>query len=353
MTTDAAPHLAEEDNTTTTLGTPALGSSTSFSPYMSWIRAQLLRGRQWRTYEPRDYLIEGATLEWIYESGLFRPDEYESLQAYCMPLLASIWCLGEDPEVIDLVVRGMALVSALDDKINELGRPLSAYKAACAQVLRTGELPADADLYHRACLDLRRHMVGMGAEPVIPELAASLDTFMTAVEKEERWRAGGVLPTIGQYLANRQATIGAFPTMVLLRLKPGVLEPGRPVSTGLEQLRWLVCRLISVENDLLSAHKEEREGTSHTFFEVIKQTYGIDTPHAVLCALSIGAALRDQHDQLLAAVLGDPAESASARRYAEIIGTWVDGQTDYELSAPRYGMADFLQQTPDLRFPHP
>ena len=353
MTTDAAPRPAGEDNTTTTLGTPAIGSSTSFSPYMSWIQAQLLRGRQWRTYEPKDYLIEGATLDWIYESGLFRPDEYESLQAYAMPLLAGIWSQGEDPEVIDLVVRGMALVSALDDKINELGRPLSAYQEACAQVLRTGDLPVDADLYHRACLDLRRHMIGMGAEAVIPELADSLDTFMAAVEREERWRAGGVMPTIGQFLANRQETIGAFPSMVLMRLKPGVLAPGEPVSTGLEQLRWVVCRLISVENDLLSAHKEEREGTDHTFFEVIKQTYGIDTPQAVLCALAIGAALRDQHNQLLAAVLKDPDESAGARRYAEIIGTWVDGQTDYELSAPRYGMADFLQQTPDLRFPHP
>lgn len=55
-----------------------------------------------------------------------------------------------------------------------------------------------------------------------------------------------------------------------------------------------------MENDLLSSHKEEREGTTHTFFEVIKQTYGTDTPHAVLCALAIGAALRDQHDQFLA-----------------------------------------------------
>ena len=345
--------LMDQDITATTLGTPAIGASTSFSPYMPWIRAQLLRGRQWRTYEPKDFLIAGPTLDWIYESGLFRPEEYDSLQAYSMPMLASIWSVGQDPEVIDLIVRGMALVSALDDKINELGRPLSAYKTACAQILRTGELPADADLYHRACHDLRQHMVRMGAEPVIPELADSVDAFMAAVEREERWRACGTMPTIAEYLANRQATIGAFPSMILIRLKPGVLGPGRPVSASLDQLRWLVCRLISVENDLLSSHKEEREGTTHTFFEVIKQTYGIDTPHAVLCALAIGAALRDQHDQLLAAVLNDPAEPVGARRYAEIIGTWVDGQTDYELSAPRYGMADYHAEIADLQFPHP
>jgi hypothetical protein len=73
----------------------------------------------------------------------------------------------------------------------------------------------------------------------------------------------------------------------------------------------------------------------------------------VLCALAIGAALRDQRDQLLAAILNDPAEPVAARRYAEIIGTWVDGQTDYELSAPRYGMADYPGEADDLRFPHP
>jgi Terpene synthase family 2, C-terminal metal binding len=347
------PVYVDGDITTTTLGTPATGASTSFSPYMPWIRAQLLSGRQWRTYEPADFRIADATLDWVYESGLFRPEEYDSLQAYCMPMLASIWSLGQDPEVIDLIVRGMVLISALDDKINELGRPLSAYKTACAQILRTGELPADADLYHRACLDLRRHIVGIGAEPVIPELADSVDTFMAAVAREERWRASGSMPTISRYLANRQATICAFPSMVILRLKPGVLAPELPVSTSLDQLRWLVCRLISVENDLLSSHKEEREGTTHTFFEVIKQTYGIDTPHAVLCALAIGAALRQQHDQLLTAVCNDPAEPDAARRYAEIIGTWVDSQTNYELSAPRYGMTDYLGGTPDLQFPHP
>jgi hypothetical protein len=62
------------------------------------------------------------------------------------------------------------------------------------------------------------------------------------------------MPTIAQYLANRQATIGAFPSMILIRLKPGVLGPGQPVSASLDQLRWLVCRLMGESSDLRFPH---------------------------------------------------------------------------------------------------
>lgn len=330
------------DITRTRLGTPAVGATTAFSRRMPDIVAHLLRGRAWRTYEPADYLIEGDILDWSYSSGLFRPDEYASLQAYSMPMLANIWCWHSDPDVVDIIVRGMVWVSALDDKLTELGRPLTAYVTACGAALRTGELPADANLYHRAGVELREYILDVGAGRVIPDLADSIDDFMGAVQVEERWRRSGVLPTVGEYLANRQLTIGAYPSMVVLRLKPDVIAPGRPVSTALDQLCRLVNRLMGIENDLLSAHKEDRDGTGHTFFEVLKRAYGIDTEQAVVCALAIGAALRDQHDQLVAAILRDRTEPPEAQRYAEILATWVDGQTDYELSAPRYGMADFL-----------
>ncbi|MFF0484870.1 terpene synthase family protein [Streptomyces sp. NPDC004435] len=336
------PSSGLENITHTTLGTPAFGASTGLRTYMPWVLDRLLDGRAWQTFDPCDYLIEGATLEWIYEAGLFRPDEYTNLQAYCMPLLANLWCLGEDDEVIDVFVRSMAWISALDDKINELGRPLAAYTGTCGKIIRTGELPDDANLYHRAGLDLRRHLIAMGAEAVLEEFAESMDMFLSAVEREERWRSTGHLPTVAGYLRNRQATIGVFPHLPLLRLKRAMPSPGTPVSTALGQLRWTVCRLIAVENDLLSSHKEERDGTFQTLLEVIKRAYGTDTGGALACALAIGSTLRDQHDQLLRAICEDPGEPASSRRYAEAMGTWVDSQTNYELSAPRYGMADFL-----------
>jgi hypothetical protein len=309
---------------------------------MPGILTRLLAGRRWRTYDPGDYLIQGDILDWTYSSGLFRPDEHASLQAYSMPMLASIWCLHEDPVVVDLIVRSMVWLSALDDKLGELGRPLSAYATACGRALRMGEVPPDANLYHHTVLDLRDQIIAAGAEAVIPELADAIDDFMRAVQTEMRWRTSGRMPTIGQYLANRQVTIGALPSAVLLRLKPGVTAPGRAISTSLAQLRALVMRLVGVENDLVSSHKEDRDGTGTTFLRVIEQAYGIDTPRALLCGLAIDAALRDQHDQLADAILRDPAEPPDAKRYAEILATWVDGQTNYELSAPRYGMADFL-----------
>jgi hypothetical protein len=330
------------DITHTFLGTPAVGASSAFSAYMPGILTRLLHGRHWRTYDPDDYLIEGDILDWTYSSGLFRPDEYASLQAYSMPMLANIWCLHEDPVVVDLIVRSMVWISALDDKLGELGRPLSAYATACGQAMRTGEVPADANLYHHTVVDLRNQIMAAGAAAVIPELADSMDEFMRAVQTEIRWRTTGRWPTIGQYLANRQVTIGGLPSALLLRLKPGVIRPGVPISTSLAQLRWLVLRLVGVENDLVSSHKEDRDGTGNTFLRVIETAYDVDAPRAILCGLAIDAALRDQHDQLADAILHDPAEPPEAKRYAEILATWVDGQTNYELSAPRYGMADFL-----------
>jgi hypothetical protein len=52
-------------------------------------------------------------------------------------------------------------------------------------------------------------------------------------------------------------------------------------------------------------------------------------------APGVSDALRDQHDQLLEAIMNDPSEFPKARRYAELIGTFADNTLAWEFVGTR------------------
>lgn len=329
------------DIETTTLGRPMTGVSTELTRYMPWIRAHLSKGRDLRSYDVADFPFPVATLEWVHASGLFRPGERERLDAYGIPLLTGVWFDHGDAGVMEMNLRLMTWQSALDDKIIELDRDDSLYRQACPQAFRTGRLPDGADLYHWAARGIHEHVIARGAGAVLPELADSIADWLEATRVEQRWRLSGVVPSVGAYLDNRQVSVGAYPSHTMLRLKEGVLDPGEPVPPPVARLRWLACRIVGLENDIYSAHKEARDGTGLTLLEVVRYHYGLDGPGAVAAALAIGSELRTQHDALVASVLADHTLPLEARRYARLLARVVDGQIEWAFAAARYGMTDF------------
>jgi hypothetical protein len=119
------------DITSTPLGRPMTGITTPLTQYMPWIRGHLTQGRSVTTYDARDFPIPDGTLRWIRESGLFGAEELERLEAYGIPLLAGVWSGHQGPDLIDVFLRPMTWISAIDDKIIEMGRADDAYLQAC------------------------------------------------------------------------------------------------------------------------------------------------------------------------------------------------------------------------------
>jgi hypothetical protein len=323
---------------TPVLGLPMTGTS-QYSAYLPWLVEHLEEGRDLRLLNPADYPFQADTLEWINSSGLFSAQETKRLDAYAIPLSAAAWLHHDDPDVIDTTARIMTWISSMDDKVIEAGRNATPYLRTCPEVLRTGKLPPESDLYHHAIHDIHERIIAQGATAWLPLISDSLNGYLAGAHQEQVWRRAGTVPTMREYLNNRQRSIGIDPVRSALRLRDDVPAPGEPTSAAVDSLRWCAARLLAAENDIISAHKEEREGTDLTILRVLATHHRLETRQELLgAALAVTDALRDQHDQLLAAIQNDPAESPKARRYAELLGTLADNTLAWEFVASRYGI---------------
>jgi Terpene synthase family 2, C-terminal metal binding len=271
---------------------------------------------------------------------------------YGIPLLVGLSHPSDlPPDAWFAITQYFLWISAVDDKIGESGRPLSAYLQSFGTILRHGQLPDVPDMLHNACADIRISIIRAGGEALLAPFAQSLDDVITSWGREQQWRTQG-LPRLAEYLDVRKTVIGVYPGLLLGRLHPGMLPPSEPIPPSVDRLIWLACLIIAVENDLFSAYKESQQGAVLTLLDVIADEYGIDIFQAMTCALSIRTALRNQHDDILADIAHDTCISPAARRWAKHLGKQVDTYYSWQMSSERYQLKDIPAST-ELCIPPP
>lgn len=317
--------------------------------YIPWIRTHLERERTWSRRNPIPF--DPLVLDWAYHTGLWRQQEIGWLNDYGIPLLIALSYPEDISPALRLLLNQYYLIpSALDDKVGESGRPLDVYLQSMPVVLRTGIMPADADAFHRACLDLREGIRREGGEALLPEFADSVEQFIQAWQIEQRWRSEN-LPTLAEYLDLRKVVINVYSGILLARLHPAMPAPDQWLPASVTRLTWQVCQIIAIENDLFSAYKEAQQGTVLTLFNVISREYGVDLPHAMVCALAIRAALRIQCNDLISDILSESLPEP-VHRYARLVFAFIDNFYEWQINSSRYDLAR-LPANGETALPHP
>jgi len=208
--------------------------------------------------------------------------------------------------------------------------------AGFEQVARTGRLPAQANPFHRALLELAQRGQALGGAAWRERFADSLAFYMDGCAQELPFRRTGRVPTFAEYRRVKLGSVGAAPVFDLVELAlPLPLSPAEATNVWITEARRAAAFLCAWTNDFYSFPKEARDGDPLNLVAVLMQEHGVDVDAALDLAIELYARDLGHFEALLARAR---AHGVSAATDAVLRGLeeWVHGNRAWTGSCGRY-----------------
>lgn len=291
--------------------------------------------------------IKAEVRQWAVQRGIFTAEMAARSDNNLMTEVIAGVLHDADPEVWRAVTMYWDLIINLDDDVAEAGRLPDTYPDEVWKILVKGRMPADADAYHLAFRDLREHIIGLRGRALLRDFADSVADSLAGWLREQQWRLHGSFPTFPEYLRYATATVIIEGTIILSRLAPGGLAPGKPVPTQLAHLVRTVTTIIRLTNDVVGTYRETQDGSPTALMAVMKHG-GLSPTQASSFIIGSIDSMMFQYDDLAALIRNSPSSSPQALREVELADRWLCACYAWDLTVTRQKMTDPLSNSPDL-----
>jgi hypothetical protein len=247
------------------------------------------------------------------------------------------------PAVVELGADLITWLFLFDDRYGE-GLPqddvasMRARFATYERTLRSGELPEDPSVFHRALLDLRARALTLANEDWLDRFADSFQLYFEGCLLELPFRRAGRPPNVEQYRQLRAWSIGGFPVFDLIELASGVLTHEEAALPELKQLREATALLCAWVNDIYSFPKERSDKEPLNLVSVLEWHYGLDSNDALGAASEVFNTDLDVFEYV-SDIIREKRPSPALVAYLDGLDDWVHGNCAWTGLSGRYQSA--------------
>ena len=292
--------------------------------------------------------LEQVLYEWGLRSGLFTPETAGDITRSRIGHIA-YWIQPQaSPRIAEMIGAFLLWTISTDDSLVEVGAPLDDLKRACDEILRTGHTNLPLIPQARYFLDLRAEVISVGAAGLLPQIADQIEfTFQTS-QREQRFMADDVLPSLPSYLQLRVGTAFMFGPVHAQRCEQGLLPPDRWFDERLEQIAALAGVVTVVNGDIAGYRKDlEMSFFPMNIIPILASDFSVDLATAYRMSLDVLELYQHILEGMVAEVCtesaaSDPARAAQARAIAQ----WPHGFHTSYTRAHRHGVSSDQAQRP-------
>ncbi|MGW6413022.1 selina-4(15),7(11)-diene synthase [Streptomyces vinaceus] len=194
--------------------------------------------------------------------------------------------------------------------------------------------------------DLRGRMDTYGTSDQVARWVDSLREYFFSVVWEASYRAKGSIPNVNDYTLMRLYDGATFVVFPLLEMAYGYeLQPHERSSPAVRAANEMASFVITWDNDILSAHKEQHAPGYHLNAPIVlAKEHDLEAHEALALAIA-------QRDRVLCAfmLLRDhlyTSASPQLRRYLDSLACFIRAAQDWGVSSVRYTTPDNPAQLP-------
>src|SRR5690606_27051330 len=202
-------------------------------------------------------------------------------------------------------------------------------------VLRTGELPRQANAFHRALLDLRERALARADRSWPERFANAMAAYFHGCELELPHRLAGVPPDPLEYRRIRALSIGAYPVFALIELETGLLTRGEEDLPLVQEARLTAALLCAWVNDIYSYPKEQRDQEPLNLVATLAHHYALRPEEAVTAAVKVFRTDLAILEHQLESIQNEPV-SPTVIEYVRGLERWVRGNSAWTGLCGRY-----------------
>lgn len=206
-------------------------------------------------------------------------------------------------------------------------------------ILRCCETPHDAVPAERAFGNIIERLHDVTSEGWMRRFTETMRRFwIEGVVNETLYRASGIVPDPGSYMAMRVQSVGAYPFCDLIEVAYDFELPFKVRKNSVfRRICWLAVRAIAYVNDIFSYEKERRVGDVSNFLHVKRYHEQIGVLDAVDIAIR-GHDIEIQQMRQLERVLPDfgQDENLKVAFYLAAVKSWLVGALEWQRISGRY-----------------
>jgi hypothetical protein len=292
---------------------------------------------------PHAHTVDEATIAWARSLGLLgEPSAVHKLRVVGVGWLVARTTPYMGRDGLQLLADWCTWLFLQDDDCDELGigrepaklRELHAHSLATLR----GDAFAPDSPSQRALSDLRERIVRLGCEDRIGWFLRTVEQSFDASIWEAANRAGGIVPSVKTYIAQRAFTGGMLMVLSLTTIADGIVLPPavreHPVVAALTRC---TTNAVCWANDIISLAKELQQGDVHNLVVVLRHEYQLVLTDAIYRAAALhDAQVREFLDLQRRLPSFGGAADAHLKRYVDILRFWMRGNLDWANSSGRY-----------------
>lgn len=283
------------------------------------------------------------TVAWAARFALASSDaELAHVEATRVGELAAFVCEREPTEVVQLSADLVTWLFLFDDLVGEA--VLETSETQHRDALRTYErviheqrLPAEANGFHEALLDVVHRAVALGASADwMGRFAGDMADYFDGCAAESEYRHTSRVPSLEAYRSLRARTVGTRPVFAIIELGVcGLVARQEMAGHDLQSTRVLAALLTAWVNDVYSLPKELAARDPLNLVVVLANEHAVSIEDALALAVdvynsdlsSLERAMRDLRAQ---------QPSAALDGYLEGLLAWVHGNRHWTKLCGRY-----------------
>lgn len=230
---------------------------------------------------------------------------------------------------------------AFDDRRCDSGAMSTSLDEFVPMALRTqraledlGGTTVSDDPFTTALVDIGRTLRQLAPPTQVRRFVDGHRAWLTGVIWQIANRAGGRMPTLNDFAAQRLNSSGGPPTIALLELAGGLRVPTREFeSPAVRALTEMTALIAGWDNDLVSYQREQRHAhTDQNLVSVV--AHGGSTDRAMVAAVGARDRVMRRFLELRAETV--PRVATDTRCYLDNLGNTIRGNIDWALRVPRY-----------------
>jgi selina-4(15),7(11)-diene synthase len=294
---------------------------------------------------PRWEQVHADAVDWMSRHRIHRDERHRLRNAASgAGELAARVAPDGDEEALRIYARFLMWLFSFDDAYcseGEYGRRPQDLVNVTARMLRVAETPHpdlmfDGDPWTSALRDIRLSLDELASPVQVTRWVTALRMYLFTQVWEASHRRHGTIPDLNDYLAARIFSGSLDVCASLLDFLHGhELEMTEARRPGVRALTEMMAILVSVDNDIMSYHKENsRSGDPQRMLDVLMRSQGRTLDEA----LRTTVAMRDRILVRYLALRDDVTNSASPALLGYLRGLdgWIRGNLDWGRTCARY-----------------
>jgi hypothetical protein len=196
---------------------------------------------------------------------------------------------------------------------------------------------APSDPFVSSLAELYGRLRALAPSQWLERLSRNIQDFFAGCETETRFREEHATPSVDEYLAYRDYSVGVYIVFDLVELTSDVfLDAELHATSGVKDICRVANLVSALTNDIFSARKEAMEDATYNIISVLARQHALDLEAAVRVATELHARWLDEYHHQERAIVAANAGSKQVRIYFAGIRAWMHGNHLWSTEVPRY-----------------